>query len=501
MNRMRFVLIILIALPAFLSLSCKKGIETPVPVEDAFSIGEIGSIDVGDLGAAEISAFDPVTKRLFIVNNSTVNKIDVVDLSNPANPVYIQSISLTAYGGYVNSLDIHDGKLAAAIEAIVKQDPGKVVVFDCNTYNEIKVIPVGALPDMITYSPDGKFILTANEGEPNDTYTIDPIGSVSFITVPDYAVTTVDFSSFSSSLTTLRSQGFRVFGPGNNFARDIEPEYITVSADSKTAWVTLQENNAIAQIDLNTKAAVKIMPLGYKHYGLNPYKMDLSDRDNTIAFNKTWNVKGIFQPDAIAVLPYNVPLLFTANEGDAREYTGYAEVKRIKDITLDPFRFQDAAVLRQDANLGRLNITTSQGDTDGDGDFDELYSFGARSFSIWNGLTGELVYDSKNELDMACSAAGLYDDGRSDDKGSEPEGLCIGKVGNKTILFIGLERADAMAMYDITYPYYPVFIKLLRTGDAPEGLLFIPADQSPNGKSLVLVSSENDGLVKVFSTK
>ncbi len=501
MNCMRFVLTILIAIPAFLSLSCKKGIETPVPVEDAFSIAEIGSIDVGDLGAAEISAFDPVTKRLFIVNNSTVNKIDVVDLSNPANPVYLQSIGLSTYGGYVNSLDVHDGKLAAAIEASVKQDPGKVVVFDCNTYNEIKVIPVGALPDMITYSPDGKFILTANEGEPNDTYTIDPIGSVSIITVPEYAVTTVDFSSFSSSLTTLRSQGFRVFGPGNNFARDIEPEYITVSADSKTAWVTLQENNAIAQIDLNTKAAVKIMPLGYKHYGLNPYKMDLSDRDNTIAFNKTWNVKGIFQPDAIAVLPYNVPLLFTANEGDAREYTGYAEVKRIKDITLDPFRFQDAAVLRQDANLGRLNITTSQGDTDGDGDFDELYSFGARSFSIWNGLTGELVYDSKNELDMACSAAGLYDDGRSDDKGSEPEGLCIGKVGNKTILFIGLERADAMAMYDITYPYYPVFIKLLRTGDAPEGLLFIPADQSPNGKSLVLVSSENDGLVKVFSTK
>ncbi len=297
---MRFVLSLLIAFPAFLNLSCKKGIEAPVPVEDAFSIAEIGSIDVGDLGAAEISAFDPVTKRLFIVNNSTVNKIDVVDLSNPAKPVYMQSISLTSYGGYVNSLDVHNGKLAAAIEASVKQDPGKVVVFDCNTYNELKVIPVGALPDMITYSPDGKFILTANEGEPNDTYTNDPIGTVSIITVPEYAVTTIDFSSFSSSLTTLRSQGFRVFGPGNNFARDIEPEYITVSADSRTAWVTLQENNAIAQIDLGSKAAVKIMPLGYKHYGLDPFKMDLSDRDNTIAFNKTWNVKGMFQPDAIA---------------------------------------------------------------------------------------------------------------------------------------------------------------------------------------------------------
>ena len=481
--------------------SCTKGIESPVATEDGYSMAEIGSIDVGDLGAAEISAFDPISKRLFIVNNSTVNKIDVVDLSNPAKPVSLSSISLSAYGGYVNSLAVHNGKLAAAIEAAVKQDPGKLVIFNCSDSREEKLIPVGALPDMVTYSPDGKYILTANEGEPNDSYTNDPMGTVSIITVPDYTVTTIDFSAFSSSLTDLRSRGFRVFGPGINFAKDIEPEYITVSSDSRTAWITLQENNGIAQIDLLTKAIVKIMPLGYKHYGLDTYKMDLSDRDNTIAFNKTWNVKGMFQPDAIAVLQHDIPLLFTANEGDAREYAAFAEVKRIKDITLDPFRFQDAGLLRQDANLGRLNITTTQGDTDGDGDFDELYSYGARSFSIWNGNTGALIYDSRNELDVACAAAGLYDDGRSDDKGAEPEGLCIGKIGNKTILFVGLERADAVALYDISYPYNPVFIKVLRTGDAPEGLLFIPAGESPNGKSLLVVSSENDGLVKVYCSK
>lgn len=489
------------ALPLIFLFSCTKGIETVVPPEDGYSIAEIGSIDVGDLGAAEISAFDPISKRLFIVNNSTVNKIDVVDLSNPAKPVYISSISLSAYGGYVNSVAVSDGKLAAAIEAAVKQDPGKLVVFNCNDYSEVKVVQVGALPDMVTYSPDGKFILTANEGEPNDTYTNDPLGSVSIVSVPEYTVTTVDFSAFSSSFAALNAQGLRVFGPGNNFAKDMEPEYITVSDNSQTAWVTLQENNAIAQIDLTGKRVVKIMPLGYKHYGLDTYKMDLSDRDNTIAFNKTWNVKGMFQPDAIAVLQHDIPLLFTANEGDAREYAAFAEVKRIKDITLDPFRFQDAAQLRQDANLGRLNITTTQGDTDGDGDFDELYSFGARSFSIWNGLTGALIYDSKNDLDIACAAAGLYDDGRSDDKGAEPEGLCIGKISEKTFLFVGLERADALAIYDITYPYNPVFVKVLRTGDAPEGLIFIPAAKSPTGKSLLVVSSENDGLVKVYSTR
>lgn len=498
MKRTQFLIVVL---SLFIIISCTKGVQPTTPAEDAFTMAEIGSIDIGDLGAAEITTYDPLTKRLFVVNNSGTNKIDVLDISNPAKPVYLQSISLGAYGGFVNSLDVHNGKLAAAIEAAVKTDAGKVVVFNTSDYSEVKVIPVGSLPDMVTYSPDGKYILTANEGEPNDNYSIDPLGTVSIITVPDYSVTTIDFSAFASSQATLAAQGLRVFGVGNNFAKDMEPEYVTVSADSKTAWVTLQENNGIAQIDLTAKRFTKVMPLGFKHYGLDTYKMDLSDRDNIIAFNKTWNVKGMFQPDAIAVVQSDIPLLFTANEGDAREYSALTEAKRIKDVTLDPLAFPNASVLRQDANLGRLNITTTKGDTDGDGDFDELYSFGARSFSIWNGNTGALVYDSKNDLDIAAAAAGLYDDGRSDDKGAEPEGLATGKIGDRTILFVGLERADAVALYDITYPYYPVFIKLMACGDAPEGILFIPAGKSPNGKSLLVASSENDGMVKLYSVK
>ena len=167
----------------------------------------------------------------------------------------IASISMAPYGGAVNSVAVSNGKLAAAIESVDKQAAGKVVVFNTADYKEVKTITVGALPDMITYSPDGRFILTANEGEPNATYKNDPLGTISIISVNDnYSVSTLDFSSFSSQQASLTAKGFRIFGLNASFAQDIEPEYITVSDDSKTAWVTLQENNAIAKINLETKS-------------------------------------------------------------------------------------------------------------------------------------------------------------------------------------------------------------------------------------------------------
>jgi hypothetical protein len=483
-------------------LSCKKSTtedQPPTKNEDPSTFKEIGTLTIGTTGAAEISTYDPITKRLFTVNNSTINQIDVIDFANPANPQKLGIINLVSYGGFVNSLDVYNGKLAAAIEAPNKQAAGKVVVFNTTTYAEIKVITVGALPDMITYTPDGNFILTANEGEPSADYTVDPAGTVSIIDVnQNYTVTTIDFSSLASQQASLLSNGFRIFGPSNNFINDIEPEYITVSEDSKTAWITLQENNGIAVLDLNTKAFTKIFPLGFKDYSAADNKIDVSDLDNTKTLSN-WTVKGIYQPDAIAVLNNNgVPYLFTANEGDAREYTAFVEAKRVKAINLDATIFPNGSTLKLDAQMGRLNITTKLGDTDNDGDFDALYSFGARSFSVWNGNTGALVYDSKNELEIKAIAENVYDDTRSDDKGVEPEGITIGKMGNKSIAFVGMERADAVAVYDVTNPSTPAFIKILKCGDGPEGVLFIPASKSPTQESLLVVSSENDGVIKVY---
>jgi DNA-binding beta-propeller fold protein YncE len=487
--------------------SCKKDKTGPVKEpeffvnEDPATFAEVGMLDIGDAGAAEISAFDPATNRLFVVNNGTVNKIDVIDFKDPLNMKVINSISMAPYGGAVNSLSVSGGKLAAAIESVDKQANGKVAVFKTDDLSEVKVVTVGALPDMITYSPDGKYIMTANEGEPNDAYTNDPAGSVSIITVSDYSVNTIDFSAFAGQKADLMAKGFRIFGIGNDFVKDIEPEYITISADSKTAWVTLQENNGIAKIDIASKAITNIFPLGFKDYNADGNEIDPSDKDDKIAAAK-WPVKGIYMPDAIAVLEKGgIPYLFTANEGDSREYKGLTEVKRLKDVKLDATAFPTGATLKQDAQLGRLNITTTLGDTDNDGDFDALYSLGARSFSVWNGTNGSQVFDSKNELDVKAIAAGVYDDGRSDDKSVEPEGIAIGKIGNKNVAFVGMERADAVAVYDVTDPVKPVFLQLLKCGDAPEGVLIIPAKDSPTKKSLLVVSSENDGVIKVYTPK
>ncbi len=501
------LLMLVVAIGLF---GCKKNSTEPTPEpvffvnEDPTTFAEVGMIDIGESGAAEISAYDPLTKRLFVVNNGPVNKIDVVDFSNPTAMKVIHSIPMAPYGGAVNSVSVFDGKVAAAIESTDKQANGKVAVFKTDDYSLVKEITVGALPDMVTYSNDGKFILTANEGEPNDTYTNDPAGSVSIITVADnYSVTTLDFSGFEAQKVALLAKGFRIFGPNTTFAKDIEPEYITVSEDSKTAWVTLQENNGIAKINLTTKTITDIFPLGFKDYNADGNEIDPSDKNTGTPLAK-WTVKGVYMPDAIALSEVNgVPYLFTANEGDAREYAAFAEAVRVgsKDVILDPTVFPNAAALKTEAQLGRLNITKTLGDIDGDGDYDALYSFGARSFSVWNGNTGAQVFDSKNELDVKAIAAGagVYDDGRSDDKSVEPEGIAIGKVGNKKVAFIGMERADAVAVYDITDPTKPVFLKVLKCGDGPEGVMIIQAKNSPTKKSLLVVSSENDGVIKVYT--
>lgn len=477
--------------------------------QESITFSQISSTIVpGGSAAAEISAYDPSTKKLFTVNNSAGNnRIDVYDFSNPASPVALPFINTSIYGGFVNSVYVSNGKLAAAVEAVPKTNPGKVLVFNTSDYSLIANVTVGALPDMVTFSPDGKYILTANEGEPNDAYTIDPIGSVSIISVEEnYAVTTLDFSGFASRVNELKAKGFRIFGKNASFAQDIEPEYIAVSENSKKAWVTLQENNGMALIDLDSKTIENIFPFGFKDYNADGNTIDASDQPSAtppIVDFKNWPVKGIYLPDAIAVMPNNnVPFVFTANEGDARAYTGFNEERRLGSAAhvFDPTVFPNAATLKLPANLGRLLSTTTLGDTDGDGDYDELYSYGARSFSIWHGLTGELIFDSKDIIDKTAFAQGRYPDSRSDDKGCEPEGLTIGRVGNNNLLFVGLERANAVMVFDVTNPRMPKYLQWLDAGVGPEGVLFIPANESPNGKSLLVVSCEVDGTVKVYTT-
>ena len=494
--------------------SCQWFEDRPGGHEKITQFVRVGDIQLaGGETAAEISAYDPKTKRLFVAN-AVKTAIDVIDMSDPFNLSYESELSIAAYGGGVNSVSVKNGLLAAAVEADPKTAPGKVVIWNTTSLDVVSAVTVGSLPDMVTFSADGKYIVSANEGEPNEDYSIDPNGSVSIIRVPGFRVTTVDFAAWAFSAASLKTKGFRTPGPaGTTFAADVEPEYVAISQKCDKAWVTLQENNAVARIDLSSARIENIFPLGYKDHSLPGNELDPSDRDGG-ALLGSWPVKGMYLPDGIAA--FNnlfTDYIITANEGDSRirptsddalppleEGDLFNEETRIGSVVLDPAKFPNAADLKANTRLGRLKITNTQGDTDGDGDYDALFSFGGRSFTIRNGQTGGIVYDAGSALErfLIDNDAALYADDRSDDKGAEPESVAVGKIGTRTLAFVGLERADAIVVVDVTVPNAPLYLQVIHTGDAPEGVLFIPANESPNKKSLLVTSCEGDGTIQVF---
>lgn len=455
----------------------------------------------GDEGFAEISAFDPITKKLFVVNPAN-SVISVWNISNPNSPIQGISIPLTTNP---NSVSINNGRLAVALENSNKQNPGYLALYKTDTQELITTYNAGALPDMVTFSPNGKYLISANEGEPNDDYTIDPEGSVTVVELENGVTHQLNFTGFNGQTI---GNDFRVFGPNASLAQDVEPEYITVSSDSKFAYVSLQENNGMAVVNLETKSISSLLGLGTKNHNLPNNMIDASNKDDIIGNFKNWPVYGFYQPDAIEYVSINdVGYIISANEGDARDYDGYSEEERIKDLTLDPTVFPNASELQELANLGRLKTTTANGDIDGDGDYDKLYSYGARSFTIWT-TDGTQVYDSgdiigRKNYELNSNLFNCDDgeaDGRSDDKGAEPEAVITLQVLDKTLLFVGLERSGGAMVFNITNPTSPEFVSwVYETSDiAPEGLLVIPANESPNGKDLLIITNEVSNTVSIY---
>lgn len=504
---------------------------TAAAVSAQIVLTPIGTYSTGifDAGGAEIVAHDPVTQRLFVVN-AEANRLDVLDIRKPWAPARVSAIDLSPYGGGVNSVAVHDGIVAAAVENENKQAPGKVAFFDTAGVL-LSSVTVGALPDMLTFSPNGSWLLVANEGEPLDYCSPgldnDPEGSISVIDLRGGAagltqakVRTAGFTAFNGAVPA----GVRVFGPGATAAQDFEPEYIAVSPDSATAWVTLQENNALAVVDIASATVTSVAALGTKDHSLPRNALDPSDRDGGTRI-APWPVRGLYQPDAIAAYSFaGQPYLVLANEGDARDYECFGEEARVADLDLEAGGFPDAAALQENESLGRLRTTTAGGDTDGDGRNEEIHTFGARSFSIRN-AAGNLIWDSGNELELITAAA-LPDffnsgndengsaDSRSDDKGPEPEGVDLGSFRGRQYAFIGLERIGGVMVYDVTDPRAPFFVQYVNprrfdgdpeagtAGDlGPEGVLYIPRDQSPIGRALLAVGNEISGTVTLYSIK
>ena len=478
-----------------------------------------------DEGATEIVDFDSGSSKIFFTN-AKANTLTALDASKPSSLTKAFDISLSNYGGSVNSVSIHNGLVAVAMEALVKTDSGSVVFFDTDG-KWLKSVKVGALPDMLTFSPNGKKLIIANEGEPNDAYSIDPEGSISIIDVSagvqNATVKHINFQSLNSKLKELVAAGIRIFGPKASVAQDLEPEYVTVSADSKLAYASLQENNAMAIIDIENAKLLKIIPLGYKNHNLPGNGFDASNTSGKIDI-KNHPVFGMYLPDATKTIQIaGKSYIFTANEGDARAYAGFNEEKRMGTLKLDTQAFPNASTLQSNNELGRLLSSSIMGDLDNDGDVDQLYSFGGRSFSIWDANSVEQVFDSGDHIEKLIAAklptyfnSNHTDNnsfkGRSDDKGPEPEAIEFATLGNDLFVLIGLERIGGIIVYEINDPKSPKFVsyfnyrnfmvdpKSPQTGDLGiEDIKFISADKSPIKKPLVLVGNEVSGTVSLFS--
>ncbi len=495
--------------------------------------------EIFDEAVAEVVAYDWFKRRAFVVNVGK-KRIDIVDISNIDAPVAVGFIDTTPFGGEPRGVAVNPRfylqEIAVSVQADPVTDPGKVVFFSTEG-QLLGAVAVGALPDALTYTPNGKKLLVANEAEPNAASDINPEGSVSIIDVGaggalvrQADVVTADFRRFNGAEDSLRARGVRIFGVTGDrpatAAEDLEPEFITVASNAKRAWVALQENNAIAEIDIAGGKVSKIFGLGSKDHALAQNALDASNRDGLINIT-TWPAKGLYQPDNIASYYYfGRYYLVTANEGDARDSDGFSEEARVKDLSLNPQIFPDAGALQADENLGRLRTTTfppsgKSIDANGNEVYDEIFSFGARSFSIWT-RGGERVFDSGKDFE-AITAARLPNDfnsnddengsfdNRSDDKGPEPNSIALGRVGFHTYAFIGLERVGGIMIYDITVPRRAHFVDYVTTRDfsgvaeqgtagdlKPESLLFVPAYKSPTLSPLLLVANEISGNTRIF---
>ncbi|GIX29906.1 MAG: alkaline phosphatase [Porticoccaceae bacterium] len=537
------------------------------------SLSLLGRYESGQFGegAAEVVAFHPATARTFVVNAAS-GRVDVLDATSPQAPRHVATLDVAgdvaaALGvgreafGAANSVSVAvaGDLVAVALEANPRQNPGQVALYRTDgTF--LRALPAGPLPDMLTFTPDGRRLLVANEGEPTTDGSFDPEGSITLVDLSDGVAAAqvhhLDFRAFGPEDLT---GPVRISPRATSVAADLEPEYIAVAPDGRTAYAILQENSAVAVLDLERPEIQAVVALAPADYSLPGHELDASDRDGGARL-LNWPLLGARMPDAAAAFAVGGRLyLVTANEGDAREFLApaadaaaceaaggidfadgdclfYRDEIRLGALLNRGARLAPSLLERLPADfaaperLGRLKVVTdlglagecpslARGGQPGpDCTYGQLYTFGSRSFTIWDAVSWQPVADSGADFERITAArlgehfnADADDnegDGRSDDKGPEPEALAVGVVEGRRYAFIGLERSGGIFVYDITQPQAPHFVEYFTTRDfrydptespqlagdlAPEHIAFVAAEDSPTGRALLIVGHEVSG--------
>jgi len=481
-------------------------------------------------------AYDPHDRRLYYIDKSR-GRIEVLDMDQPSYLHRDRSILEGPVVLAAQAVMFRSGVLATVFAGPTKSSAGVITFVDRDGRAQAPPVAVGPQPTMLVLTPDVRKLLVPGRGEASDNYGEDPQGTITIVdwcgNFPCSTLRTkrIDFSAFNGRRAELISKGVRIHGPSASVAQDLEPESVTVSADSRTAWVTLERNNAIAVVDLVGERVTDILPLGSKSNALPGKGLDASDMDRRIRIT-TWHLRSWYEPDYLAAFTTAAgTYLVTANEGDPRDFSGYTEVARVADLPLDPAAFPNRQTLQLPQNLGRLQVSRLDG-KNASGRFTTLYAFGGRSLAVWT-TRGELLADTGDAFERIMAAAvpaffNVSDDSNAFDRtsqgrGPEPEPLAVGTIGGRTYVFVGFERIGGIMVYDITNPRIPKFEQYINNRnfaidpaavcrkDAPkspgcaavgdlsvEGLLFIPAVSSPIGVPLLVASHETSDSVTVF---
>ena len=467
-----------------------------------------------DGGVAEIVKFNKENSCMYLVSGKT-QTLDIVKVNTDGSTELVKKVDIADLGtvngfsaGDITSVDVNTdrGLVAIAVQNADYTENGVIVTLDYEG-NFVAKYEAGVQPDMVTFSPNGNYILSANEGEPREGYeAADPMGSVTVVDLSKNTTAAYTFESLDSSRDALVAGGV-LLKSGAAPSVDLEPEFIAVSSDSKTAYVTLQENNAIAALDLTSGTWKYVKGLGFKDHSAEGNALDL-DQDGKIDIRNE-DVYGVYMPDGISVVTIGgKDYLITANEGDAREWGDYANIDSSK------------LVLSDGEKAGKKVEYLDTSKTDGL-EAGKTYILGGRSFSIWNADTLEQVFDSGDDFEVITAAefpeyfnsghdeAGL--DERSHKKGVEPESVSILENNGKVYAIVGLERMGGIMVYDISDPDKAVYADYLnvrgfsetvtdldRLGDlGPEGICTISAKDSPTGNAMILVANEISGTVTV----
>ena len=474
-------------------------------------------------GSLEIVQYNARNGFAYAVSG-VLGKLIAVDLNGSMDGEKVTALSGTEYDvksmvrsyGDMTSVAISpDGtRLAVAIQAENYDEQGSVALFTCQANGALtspSTVEVGVQPDMVTFTPDGSKILTADEGEPREGYSadgaVDPAGSVSIIDAKNLTSETVDSTVFDSKAArqALVDNGI-VLKKNTAPSVDLEPEYIACTDD--TAYISCQEANAIAVLDLDSKEFTGIYSVGFEDY--SEVAIDIDKKDEAYVPKTYESLRGIRMPDGISLYEADgETYLLTANEGDARAWPVDTEVDTNeikKDKSPNGKKFKKKVTWFDASQYDGLESGTD-------------YLFGGRSFTVLrvtkDGL--EEVFDSGSDFERItaetladyfnCSNDNVDVEDRSGKKGPEPESVIVGTVGSKTYAFIALERIGGIMVYDITDPGNTTFVNYINSRDftknirgdvSPEGLCFIPAAQSTTGKPLLLVACEVSGTLAVY---